>query len=275
MHLTAFLAAPIHHRGVLAGDIFVGSDEPSWESTREDKETLVIFSSQAALVVSNARRHRDEQRARAELEALIDTSTVAEVVFDVRGGSPVSFNREAERIVGVLRDPEQTTEELPELTTVRRADGQEISREEFPLAQVLSETDTVRAEEIALEVPDGRAITVLLNATPIRTDAGGMESLVVTMQDLTPLEEMERLQSEFLGTVSHELRMPLTSIWGSVMAKMEDTEDLDPAEMRQFLRIILEQVSSVRDPIGDLLDVAPIVDRARNVFRSVGAVSNL
>ena len=79
-----------------------------------------------------------------------------------------------------------------------------------------------------------------------------------TMQDMTPLEEMERLRAEFLGMVSHELRMPLTSIWGSVMAMLEDAEDLDPAEMRQFLRIILDQVGSMRDLIGDLLDVARI-----------------
>ena len=39
-----------------------------------------------------------------------------------------------------------------------------------------------------------------------------VESVVVTMQDLTPLEELERLRAEFLGVVSHELRTPLVSI---------------------------------------------------------------
>ena len=143
-----------------------------------------------------------------------------------------------------------------------------------------------------MAVPDGRSITALLNATPIRSEEGDVESVVVTLQDLTPLEEMERLRAKFLGMVSHELRMPLTSIWGSVMAMLEDTEDLDPAEMRQFLRIILEQVGSMRDLIGDLLDVARIetgtlpvnpepaevaalVDRARNTFMSTGNRRNL
>ena len=119
-----------------------------------------------------------------------------------------------------------------------------------------------------------------------------MESVVVTMQDMTPLEEMERLRAEFLGVVSHELRMPLTSIRGSVMAMLDATEDLDPAEMRQFLRIILDQAGSMRDLIGDLLDVARIetgtlpvnpepaavaalVDRARNTFLSAGGRNNL
>ena len=58
--------------------------------------------------------------------------------------------------------------------------------------------------------------------------------------------------------VSHELRTPLTSIWGSVMAMLDGADDLDPAEQRQFLRIILEQAANMRDLIGGLLDVARI-----------------
>ena len=42
-----------------------------------------MFVSQAALVIANARRHRDERKARAGLEALVDTSPVGVVVFDV------------------------------------------------------------------------------------------------------------------------------------------------------------------------------------------------
>ena len=292
VNVSSFLAVPIRHRGVTVGNIHLGKEEPGQEFSWEDEETLVMFASQVSLVVANARRHRDERRAKTGLETLIETSPVGVVVFDVQDGAPVSFNREATRIVDVLRDPGQTTEQLLEVLTVRRANGSEISLFEFPLAEVLSTTETVRAEEIVLAVPDERSIRVLVNATPIRSEGGEVESVVVTLQDMTPLEEMERLRAEFLGMVSHELRMPLTSIWGSVMAMMEDTEDLDPAEMRQFLRIIVDQVGSMRNLIGDLLDVARIetgalpinpqpadvaalVDRARNTFLSSGGRNNL
>ena len=292
MPIGAFLGVPIRHRGKSVGNIHLSREKPGGEFTREDEETLVMFASQVALVVSNARRHRDEQRAKTGLETLIDTSPVGVVVFDIATGAPVSFNREARRIVDGLLDPNQTPEQLLDVLTVRRAGGSEISLLEFPLAEALSATETVRAEEIVLAVPDGRSVSVLLNATPIRSEAGDVESVVVTMQDMTQLEEMERLRAEFLGMVSHELRMPLTSIWGSVMAMQEDAEDLDPVETRQFLRIILDQVGSMRSLIGDLLDVARIetgalptnpepaevaalVDRARNTFLSSGGRNNL
>ena len=285
---TAFMGAPIVHQGVRVGNIYVGSDETGGEFTQEDEETLVLFASQGAQVIANARRHREEPRARTDLETLIDTSPVGVVVFDVRNGAPVSFNREARRIVDGLREPHQTPEQLLELLTVQRADGREISLQEFPLAQVLRTTETVRAEEIVMEAPDGRSITVLLNATPIRSGEGEVESVVVTMQDMTPLEEMERLRAEFLGMVSHELRTPLTTIMGSAVAMLDAAPDLDPAELRQFLRIIVDQAHNMRDLISSLLDVARIetgtlpvspepaevavlVDRARNAFLSAGA----
>ena len=50
---------------------------------------------------------------------------------------------------------------------------------------------------------------------PSARKRGEVESVIVTLQDMTPLEELERLRAEFLGMVSHELRAPLASIKGS------------------------------------------------------------
>ena len=125
--VVSFLAAPVLHRGQRVGDLYVAEKEGGEEFTPEDEETLVMFASQAALVIANARRHREEQRARADLETLINTSPVGVVVFDARTGAPVSFNREARRIVDGLRMPDQPPEQLLEVVTVRRADGREVS----------------------------------------------------------------------------------------------------------------------------------------------------
>ena len=103
--LLSFLAAPIRHQDEHLGTIYL--DEKEREYTQEDEETLVLFASQAALVIANARRYREEQRARNDLETLISISPVGVAVFDARTGAPVSFNQEAARIVDSLRDPDQ------------------------------------------------------------------------------------------------------------------------------------------------------------------------
>ena len=287
LSMGTFLGAPIRHRGALLGNFYLGDKQGTGPFTDEDEETLVMFSSQAAAAIANARRHRDEQRARASLEALIDTSPVGVLVFDARTGSLVSHNRETARIARSLHESGRPVEELLGEITVRRADGREILLGDLSMPQALGPGETVRVEEIVLRVPDGPPVSVLLNATPIRSGEDEVESFVVTLQDLTPLENLERLRAEFLGMVSHELRRPLTSIRGSGSTLLEAYPDLDPEEMRQFCRIIVDEADTMREMIGDFLDVARIrsgtlavtpepaevaglVDRARNTFLSGG-----
>ncbi len=288
----AFLGAPVLRQGERVGNIFVAKEKGGGEFVREDEDALVMFASQSALVIANSRRHLEEQRARARLETLIDTSPIGMVAFDAGTGEVTSLNREAVRIVESLLNPDQPVEKLPETLTVRRADGREMSLQELPLAQAFSEAETVRAEEVVIAVPDGRSVATLVNVTPIRTDEGEVESVVVTMQDLSHLREPERLRAEFLAMVSHELRLPLTSIRGSATTLIDEGPGLDPAEMRQFSRIIVDQADHMRSMISDLLDVARIetgtlslspepsdvaalVDQARNSFERGGGRSHL
>ena len=102
-----------------------------------------------------------------------------------------------------------------EVFALRRADGREVDLAQTPLAGLLQGAETVRGEEIVLSAPDGRNATILVNATPVRSAEGAVDSVIVTMQDLAPIQELEPLRSEFLGLVSHELHAPLTSIKGS------------------------------------------------------------
>ena len=161
-----------------------------------------------------------------------------------------------------------------------------------PLAEALQKAETLWAEEIVLEVPDGRGVAALVNATPIRDDDGELVSFVVTLQDLAPLRELGQHRAEFLAMVSRELLGPLTSIKGSVDTLLNLEPNLDPAETRQFFGIIRDQSEHMRDLVGDLLDVARIatgdlaldrepvelrslVDEARRRFDIAGVVDNI
>ena len=283
----SFLGVVLRHGGESIGAIYLAEKISGPEFTADDEETLVMFAAQAALVMANARRYREEQRARADLETLINTSPVGVAVFDARTGAPISFNNEAVRMLDDLRPPDSRPEQLLEVMSIRRSDGQEISLEESPLAQLMMAGETVRAEEMVLRAPNGRSVTALVNATPIRSEEGEVETFVVTLQDMTALEEMERLRAEFLAMVSHELRTPLTSVKGSIATLLDPPSTLGPTEMRQFFRIIDSQIDRMHVLISDLLDVARIetgtlavsteptdvgilVGEAHNGFRSAG-----
>ena len=282
-----FQGTPMRHRGAHVGNFYLVEKEGGGGFTDEDEELLVLFASQAAAAIANARTYRAEQRARADLEALVETSPVGVAVFDLATGRPVSFNREARRIVAALHAPDRPPEELLSALAFRRADGRELALDRLPLAAALSSGETLRAEEIELSVADGRSVTVLVNATPIRAEDGAVASVVVTMQDLAPLGELERMRAEFVGMVSHELRTPLAAIKGSSAAVLGSARALAPAEMREFFRVVDEQADRMVALIADLLDagrldagtltvspepteVALLVDRARTTFLSGG-----
>ena len=282
-----FQGTPMRHRGVHVGNFYLVGKEGGEAFTDADEEILALFGAQAAAAIANARTYRDERRARASLEALVETSPVGVVVFDAATGRPASLNREARRIVEGLAGPDEPVEPLLGILTCRFADGREIALDRFPIADALSGAETVRAEEIEISTPEGARVTTLVNANPIKAPDGTVESVVVTIQDLAPLEELDRMRAEFLGMVSHELRTPLTSIKGSTAAVLGASREFGLAETREFVRIVDEQAERMFGLVTDLMDagridagtlsVAPepaeaafLIDQARTTFLSGG-----
>ena len=277
----------MRHRGVQVGNFFLAGKEDAPEFSAADEEMLELFASQAAAAIVNARAHQQEQRARADLEALVETTPVGVVVIDARTGRGLSSNREANRIVAPLRSSDGPAASLIDDVTCRLDDGREIALNELALIAELKTAGTVRAQEVVLSAPGKRSVSMLVNATPIHGEDGAVAKVVVAMQDLAPLEELERLRTEFLNMVSHELRTPLSAIKGSAATVLGSPPVLDPVELHQFFRVVGEQADHMRGLIADLLDagrieagtlsVAPaatevreLVEQARNALLNGG-----
>ncbi len=100
-----------------------------------------------------------------------------------------------------------------------------------------------------IDLDDGRVFNAQI--TPIQ----GI-GVAVTMQDITHLKELDRIKSEFVSTVSHDLRSPLTAILGYIelidrVGPVNDTQ-------REFIRRVQASVSSITSLINDLLDLGRI-----------------
>ena len=88
----------MRHQGEDVGHFFLAEKASGDEFTDGDEEVLMLFASQAAAAIINARIHRSERRARANFEALVETAPVGVVLLDADSGRPVRVNREARRI---------------------------------------------------------------------------------------------------------------------------------------------------------------------------------
>ncbi len=290
--IGAFLTAQIMVRDGQVGTLYIGEKHDNSEFTPEDEEILQMFASQAAKALTNARRYGDEQRAKADLEALVNTSPVGVLVMDTASKQAVMVNQEARRLLRVGPDQREFSVASVERLAFKRMDGSAIAFEDLPFRAALQGGETVHAEELVIVRPDGSEVTTLVNATPIRSDDGELVTVIATLQDISPLEDLERLRAEFLAMVSHELRAPLTSIKGSAATVRSSLVPPDPAEVRQFFRIVEEQADHMRGLINDLLDMTrieagtlsvnptpgsleSIIEQAKNTFLSGGYQHNV
>ena len=294
--VTSVLATPLRHQTTSVGTIYLTKGEGGELFGRDDEEILLMLASPAALAIANARRYRDARQAQAGLEALIEIAPVGVAVFDARTGRPVSYNRETLRMFKHLRPSIRHMKDLlQEVQIVRRADGRDTCLGDYLEGLILSLSDggVVRGDEVEIGAGEGQAVRVLFNATAVFSQQdGSVESLIVAFQDMEPIQQMERLRAEFLAMVSHELRTPLAAIKGSIATLLEASGDLDPAEARQFHRIIAEQTDRTREMVSDLLDVAHIdtgtlsvdpepsdlaalADQARNTFLRSGGTHDV
>ncbi|MGM0604026.1 MAG: histidine kinase dimerization/phospho-acceptor domain-containing protein, partial [Bacillota bacterium] len=81
---------------------------------------------------------------------------------------------------------------------------------------------------------------------------------VTLLEDITRLKEIDNMKSEFVSTVSHEFRTPLTSMnMGLSMVINEDTGELNE-EQRELLEAAYEDVERLTELVNDLLDLSKI-----------------
>ena len=273
--MKTFLGVPVYHRDEHVGNLYLTEKEGAQEFTQEDENIAAMFASQAASIISNTRRYEEAHQAKVELETLMDLSPAAVSVFDTRVGQITFLNQEARRILGVLGVSEGDTASTYESLRFTRTDGREIPFGELPGTRALLTGETVRAEEVVTHLPNGDTLTTLTNCAPLFSESGEMVSVLSVMQDMTPLEDLERQRGEFLGLVSEELRVPLTTIKGSALALKSVLGPTSFTESTQLLRIIDQQTDLMRSQVNSLIELTQIETGSLSVVAETTDVAGL
>jgi PAS domain S-box-containing protein len=206
-----------------------------------DLDLLSTLASQASVLVENARLFQTAEGERRRLAAILASTTDAVIVTD-RENCVLLTNPAAERAFDV--DGESIS-------------GQLIDRTPLPesLVEIFGEPldpDEALTRELVLE--DGR--TLYASLSMIQSTDGERLGRVALMRDITRLKELEELKSEFVATVSHDLRSPLTYMRGyttmlSTVGQLNDRQ-------REYVEKILRGVTQMSDLVDDLLDLGRI-----------------
>ncbi len=81
-------------------------------------------------------------------------------------------------------------------------------------------------------------------------------NFILALRDISLIKELDKMKSEFVANVSHELKTPLTAIKGysELLMKM----NLPPERVRNYYQIIYKEAERLTQLINDLLDVSRI-----------------
>jgi two-component system phosphate regulon sensor histidine kinase PhoR len=108
-----------------------------------------------------------------------------------------------------------------------------------------------------IELGDLKPRRLLVHASALPGEPGGLLAVFVDVTDLRRLETMRR---DFVANVSHELRTPIATV-RSAAETLRRVLDTDPDAASEFVEIIERHAARLNDLVEDLLDLARIEGR--------------
>ena len=168
---------------------------------------------------------------------------------------------DADTLIGMHED-RFTTELISRCLQPNLAPGTSLlrdMRQEIMMTGTDAERGPRRRVELAL--PGSRVLELGLQLS--ESDS---VSQILYVRDITVETEVDRMKSEFLSTAAHELRTPMTSIYGYTELLL--TQEFDAETRSQFLSTIYHQSELMTAIINELLDLARIEARRGKDFRT-------
>ena len=198
----------------------------------------------------------EKSRTRTILNCLADG-----VVVTTPQGEVALLNPAASRMLGLTERPRPGDP----LSSYTKDEG---LLEQVADVSIGKGTDGEMSRTCELEVGGGTCL--MAHSTPVLGEDGTFLGAVTVLVDVTELKFLDRLKSEFVTKVSHELRSPLSSIDQQLAVILCDLVGDVPVEQRQLISRAKEKTRALISFIGDLLDLSRI--EARLPTREEGEV---
>jgi PAS domain S-box-containing protein len=115
----------------------------------------------------------------------------------------------------------------------------------------------VGTEQDCLITKTGSCHPVAVSAAAIRNNNGNIVGIVIVLRDVTREREIDQMKSDFISSVSHELRSPLTSIRAYTESILQEP-DMNRQTCEEFLKIIDEESERLARLIDSILEISRI-----------------
>ncbi|HUM71746.1 MAG TPA: ATP-binding protein, partial [Chloroflexota bacterium] len=204
-----------------------------------ERNLLSTLSTQGAVLVENARLYATAESGRRRLAAVLASTSDAVIVTD-QTERVLLINPATERIFGFTVDAVRNrpvADVIPIPALVQALMGQD-----------------ERPQNLEISTSDGKIYNAI--ASTIFSHEGQVFGRVAVLRDITNLKEIDKMKSDFVATVSHDLRSPLTFIRGytSMLSLAGELND----KQHEYVGKILGGIDQMAKMVEDLLDIARI-----------------
>ncbi|MGA9531382.1 MAG: ATP-binding protein [Anaerolineales bacterium] len=236
--LGSIMAEPVQTEDGYVGALWLGRQaRTAFED--DDQNLLAIVTAQLGMWLSNVLLYQQAEEERHRLAAVLDVTPDAVIAVD-RDGRITLANPAAESVLSVDRT------EAVGMAIASVVDSEPV--------QELLQASPPQDQTIEVRLEDGR----VLSASAREIWAGGWRSVgrVAVLWDITHYKKLDMLKSEFVSTVSHDLRAPLTLMRGySTMISMVGALN---EQQKEFVSKILDSVDGMAELVENLLDLGRI-----------------
>jgi len=97
-----------------------------------------------------------------------------------------------------------------------------------------------------------------LNLNVIKDEGSHITGFILIFQDVTELKELERIKTDFIGTVSHEFKTPLTSIMMANSMLRKDSMGVLNEDQKEMVDTIKEESERLQNLVMELLEISKI-----------------
>ena len=244
--IRSILAVPLISKDTVIGLMALDHTEEGQRFTGEQVNLATMIGSQVAIAIENARLYEEVVEERDRTETILEQAFAGIMVIDSEMRI-VTMNPGAEAITGYTAQ-EVLGKRLPELF------GPDMWSEGSLVQTAMASGERVVPAEAALVSGKG-ACDVLLGVTSLG------DGYLLSFADITHLKEVDRLKSDIVANVSHELRAPLASIKAYTELLLDELEDGDKATRRRFLSVVDREGDRLSGLINDLLDISRLEQR--------------
>lgn len=215
----------------------LGIDNRHTRVSFKQKDVLLLstMAEYAVIAIENARLYSEIVNEKNKLDAIIGEIEDGVVVID-QEQRLVLINQMARQALGIHHDVAAGQSLLPLLT-------------QQELVDLIQNENIFQSHQLEISDSNEHIYSTQLTAIP-------SVGMAITLHDITSLKKLDRIKSDFVNTVSHDLRSPLTAILGYVEL-IERTGQVNELQ-KEFINRVQTSVHNITTLVEDLLNLGKI-----------------